>query len=142
MKINDLINSVEETDSTFLEITGPSAELAIGEKDVRFQGRTFDLRQDGRDRLYASINAPAAYLARLTPQTQANVLNEVLRRGDRGERVSVILRDSHVFSVSRSDLIQLRHQDVVTAVMETLGEHAHTLSVAKIAIDGDRVELE
>ena len=142
MNLAELVESTRERDKTFEEIVAPATALEIGDEELRIEGRSFNFNAEARNRVYAAVTAPGAYLSKLSPRNQSAVLTEVLNRGDSGNPISVAVRGNEVYTICRGDLNRLPQHEVVTAVMDGLGENAHTLTLTRIATDGDRFDLE
>jgi hypothetical protein len=142
MNVTELSNSLCVEDKRIEEIVAPASAVEIRDGDLRIEGRSFGFGPEARKRMLKGISAPAEYLGRLTPATQDVVASDVLKRGDCSESVSVALLDGDVYTVCRGDLLRLRKHEVVGAVIDALGANADSLSLTRIANDGDMLDLD
>ena len=139
---SELRANVKVADSSFAHLLARPDTLTVLDDTLVVGDERLALTQESRDRIFASVSAPATYLRELSPSFQGQALAHHVSRGDFGATVAVAARNGEVFAITRGDLVHLSGEEVLTALAEGLGEGSTALSVARIADTGDRLDVE
>jgi len=143
MQFTELLSRTAAVDAVD-EIAVPSNEIDVKENGLFWaDGQlSFDDQHQLVD-LLASVGAPLHYLKEKMPSAiHAQMLNEHLRRGDFGAVTGLASKDGRLTNLFRADLLRLSNNEFLQAVMDGIGNGAASLSLAKVELSFDRLEVE
>jgi hypothetical protein len=138
-----LLPNVLAWDSEFSETeSAPVHCFDLKDESLILDGNSLPMEQDVRARLLAKAGAPVSYLSDRSINIQMLALQEHLQQGDFGRTPKAVLRNGRLFTIQRSDLVELTHSEVLTAVADALGRNAECLSLSRIDYADGNLELE
>ncbi len=143
MNFTDLAIRAAVLDQEFSETEArPLEHLKVTGGALIFDGNSLPLEENSRSRLLAKVGAPIGYLKNRSTNLQLDVLREHLEQGDFGHIPKVVTRRGELFTISRGELIELTHSEVLAAIGDSLGQDSSALSVSKIEEADGQLELE
>lgn len=142
MDLKASVQAAEKWDSTFAEIRSDIETLAFEEGAVINGGRSFQMNQTDRTRLFNTIGAPGKYLERHSLSFQAEALTEHVSRGDFGRCPIVVLQNDQAVTILRERLLRLPNASILRAVQDELGDEGEGLEITNIVCDFDRLDVE
>ena len=138
--LGEVAAQVANLEADFTEQLAHSQDLRVIDGALFCDGERYELDPDIRKRLFIKARAPllGGYSVRL----QDIALSEHIQRRDFGNDIKLIRRGDRLVTVSRADLIELPCSAVLDAISTELGTDGESLSVARIARDEERLELD
>jgi len=140
--LKELAEVAERIDNSVTEVHLDSTELGFEADVIRHQGRLLGLDQNGRNRIYRKLGAPVRYLESHSADFQAAALNAHCARGNFGAKLVAAVNDDEILTISRGDLYTLPIPDVIRAVGEVLEDVCSSLSVTRISLDWEQLDVE
>jgi hypothetical protein len=142
MALKEIIPTVAERDAEYEELQAPAKELVFREDSLACGGREFGLGQNTRDELFGNLHAPVSYWRKHSPRFQGLALLEHAKRGDLGDRPTLVVRQGILITILGSQLMRLPNATVLTAAQEALGREGESLSVARLDMRAGLMEVE
>jgi Domain of unknown function (DUF932) len=143
MNFMDLSARARALDEEFSETEStPVEHLTVSGDGLTFDGNSFPMDQQARNRLLAKAGAPVGYLRSRSINLQVNALREHLQQWDFGHAPKVVIRRGEMFTLSHGELIELTHSEVLAAIGDSLGQDADGLSVSRIEETDGQLEVE
>jgi hypothetical protein len=134
-------------DSQFARIAVDDT-LRVEGQSLLVGGMGLKLDSPGVERLCEQMRLPYSYLAGLDEWARTWLLNLHLMRGDLRRvgaghgRLNAISHDGAFVGFARSDLADLPARELITGVIESIGANADDLSVHRLSLGEERVEVE
>jgi hypothetical protein len=139
----ELTREARGWDAEFSEIESAASDcFDLQEYGLILGGNRLPVDQETRRRLLAKAGAPVSYLSDRSINIQMLALQEHLQQGVLGRTPRAVLRNGRLFTIQRSDLVELTHFEVLTVVADALGENAECLSLSRIDYADGNLELE
>ena len=129
-------------DAEHTEIGMGPDRVTFDAEGLQLDGQRIRMDQRDRNRLFKKVGAPEWYMKKHGARFQAAALSEHFDRRDFGRRPKLVLRDGEFYTITRGDLVDLRHTEVLDAIAEALGKEGKSLSVARIVRHDERLEVE
>jgi hypothetical protein len=159
VSLDDLITTSAAWDAEFSETRLSAEELKFHPDGVVVAGELLRMDQQSRSRFFAKIGAPARYFENHSPAFQSAALAEHAARKDFGQKPTLVLRGGELVTIvcrprkrhSRvagagkddlAELLSLPNADVIRSVVEGLGKESEGLTVARIGLDQERMDVE
>jgi hypothetical protein len=143
MNFTDLTARATALDEEFSETeSAPVEHFEISGDELTFDGNSFPMHQDARNRLLGKAGAPVGYLSSRSIDLQVDALREHLQQRDFGRAPKLVIRRGELFTISPGELTELTHSEVLAAIGDSLGQDAGGLSVSKIEHADGQLELE
>jgi hypothetical protein len=156
MTLNNLAIAAEKKPATLRELLSEAAgwdaalsavpvkpcDLHFEAEGIRHSGEFLQVDQSSRSRLFEKVGAPISYWEHHTPRFQAAALSEHVTRGDFGTAPMLVLRAGEFVTIARGELFALPNHDVFRAVEEAVGTEGEGLSVARIGLNDECVDVD
>jgi len=138
-----ILHQMREWDAEFSELDPAfTGRFEIMEDRIIFDNNSVPLTQQSRNRLFEKARAPFVYLSERAIDVQILALRDHFRQQDFGAAPKFVLRNGELFTLVRSQLIELNLHEVVAAVGEALGADADNLNVSRIDYKDGRLDLD
>lgn len=134
--------AIASRESHIESIPLPVRQLHAEADSIAVGSRVFTLKDDGLRRFASRIRAPFNYIKDIAPPVRATLLQHHIDRGDLGEEIGMLVRDSRFLAFADTHLHRMTGGEVLEAVLEGIGSDAKNLKVHRLEFLDESFEAD
>jgi hypothetical protein len=148
VSVGDATSRIRDFDDSICIDQVGSDPIRVAANKLSACDRDYRLDGDGYLRICQAIGAPHTYLKSLPTSLRVQIMQyhvdqrHHIKGGRADDAGTIVSRDGHFLAFGRDDLHSLTGFDVISTVVDAIGEPADTLEVHGLSFDDDSVSLE
>lgn len=133
MTMTRLSDELTEKDAAFSQVTMDTRDLRFAPEGIVYGEKLYNTNEQIRSRLFDKVGAPGKYLGTHSEAFQAEALSAHTRRGDFGQKPTLVLRGDELVTIVKGELFTLPNADVIRAIDQELDGAKNGLLVTRVS---------